>query len=302
MSCHLPANIITNIQFDNQLLLEQILTEQSKRKVKFSHNVRGERAHWVKMAETNAIEQLTHLLSSRANILERFEKLQDELELDNLPQRMECFDISHTAGEATVASCVVMDNQGLVKSDYRKFNIKGITPGDDYAAMQQALMRRYSKLKQHEGKFPDIILIDGGQGQLKQAQEVLEELQISNVTLLGVAKGIDRRPGLERIFLPDSAIPRILPDNSPALLLIQQIRDEAHRFAITAHRHKRNKARQSSILENVAGLGPKRRQRLLKQFGGLQEVARAGVEDLAKVPGISEHLAQRVYDLLHPDL
>ena len=297
----IPSNILVNLSFDGKSLLEEILNGQTGHKVKISDTVRGERAKWIQMALTNAENQLNSLISSRANVLERFEQLQDALKLDSLPQRLECFDISHSSGEATVASCVVMDQQGLVKSDYRKFNITGITPGDDYAAMEQALTRRYSKLKQQDGKFPDIIFIDGGQGQLTSAHKVMEELQINNILLVGVAKGIDRRPGLEKLVLLDSNQSKILPSNSHAQLLIQQIRDEAHRFAITAHRKKRDKARKTSVLEDIPGLGPKRRQRLLKQFGGLQEVEKAGIEDLASVPGISENLAQQVYDLLHLD-
>jgi excinuclease ABC subunit C len=204
-------------------------------------------------------------------------------------------------GEATVASCVVFDTDGPLKSDYRRFNIEGITPGDDYAAMQQALTRRFRRLKEGEGKAPDILFIDGGAGQLRQAEQVLEEMQVAGVTLVGVAKGPTRKPGLEQLILSGQERPLILPANSIALHLIQQIRDEAHRFAITGHRQRRAKARKTSLLEGIAGLGPKRRQQLLKQFGGLQEVARAGVEDLARVSGISRQLAQRIYDALHTE-
>jgi excinuclease ABC subunit C len=214
----------------------------------------------------------------------------------------------------------VLDTTGPVKSDYRRFNIEGITPGDDYAAMHQALLRRYTRLKKGEGKMPDVLLIDGGKGQVSEAAAVMEELQITDVTLVGVAKGPARRPGQEQLILAGATLadsdsdkklsgssllsqdtPRILPADSPALHLIQQIRDEAHRFAITGHRQRRAKARTTSVLEGIPGLGPKRRQTLLKQFGGLQEVARAGVEDLARVPGISKQLAQRVYDVFHVD-
>jgi excinuclease ABC subunit C len=193
-----------------------------------------------------------------------------------------------------------------VKSDYRRFNIEDITPGDDYGAMHQALTRRFTRLKKGEGKLPDILLIDGGKGQLAEAEKVMEALQISGVNLVGVAKGPDRKPGQEALFvsghlLSGKKVPSILPNDSPALHLIQQIRDEAHRFAITGHRQRRAKARNTSVLEDVPGLGPKRRQTLLKQFGGLQEVARAGVEDLANIPGISKQLAQRVYDVFHAD-
>jgi excinuclease ABC subunit C len=214
---------------------------------------------------------------------------------------MECFDISHTFGEAPVASCVVMDTGGPVKSDYRKFNIEGITPGDDYGAMRQALLRRYTRLKKGEGKIPDILFIDGGKGQVSEAEKVLEELQINGLTMVGVAKGSERKPGLETLIVSGQAQPVHLSDVSPALHLIQQIRDEAHRFAISAHRQRRAKARKSSVLEEIPGLGPKRRQLILKQFGGLQQVYRAGVEDLAKLPGISGQLAQRIYDTLHPE-
>jgi excinuclease ABC subunit C len=204
-------------------------------------------------------------------------------------------------GEATVASCVVFDSEGPNKSDYRRYNIEGITPGDDFAAMKQALMRRYTKIKDGEGAVPDILFIDGGKGQLKQAGEVLQELQIPDITVIGIAKGPERKAGEEDLFLLGHSTPFILPADSRALHLIQQIRDEAHRFAITGHRQRRAKARQHSVLEDIKGLGPKRRQRLLKQFGGLQGVSRAGKEDLARVEGISPALAERIYDVLHGD-
>jgi excinuclease ABC subunit C len=253
------------------------------------------------MAVANAQNALDAQLANKATVLHRFEALQDALGLDTPPQRLECFDISHTMGEATVASCVVLDTSGPVKSDYRRFNIEGITPGDDYAAMHQALSRRYTRLKKGEGKLPDILLIDGGKGQVAEAAAVLEELQVSGVGLVGVAKGPDRKPGQEVLIMPGRKAPTVLAADSPALHLIQQIRDEAHRFAITGHRQRRAKARNTSVLEGIAGLGPKRRQQLLKQFGGLQEVARAGVEDLASIPGISKQLAQRVYDVFHAE-
>ena len=282
-------------------VLTHILDEQSGHKVTISSRVRGERARWVSLAESNAHAALAAHLSTKANVLKRFELLQDALGLDDLPQRMECFDISHTMGEATVASCVVMDTNGPLKSDYRKFNIEGVTAGDDYGAMHQALMRRYTRLKKGEGKIPDILFIDGGKGQVTEAEKVLEELQINGLTLVGVAKGSDRKPGLETLIVSGRTQPVHLPETSPALHLIQQIRDEAHRFAISAHRNRRSKARKSSILEEIPGLGPKRRQLILKQFGGLQQLYRVGVEDLAKLPGISGQLAQRIYDTLHPE-
>jgi excinuclease ABC subunit C len=263
--------------------------------------LRGDRARWLQLATTNAEQALASHLANKLNIMTRFEMLQEALELDDLPQRIECFDISHTMGEATVASCVVFDTNGALKSDYRRFNIDGITPGDDYAAMHQALTRRFKRLKEGEGKYPDILLIDGGKGQLSQAEAVLEELQVIGVILIGVAKGPTRKPGVEQLILSGQESPIILPADSPARHLIQQVRDEAHRFAITGHRQRRAKARRTSPLEGIPGLGPKRRQQLLRQFGGLQEVARAGVEDLTKVKGISRQLAQGIYDAFHAD-
>jgi excinuclease ABC subunit C len=297
----IPGEIITNVPVEDRTVLAKVLSEHAARKVLLSSNVRGERAKWVGMAETNARAALGARLSSKANTAKRFEYLQDALSLESAPQRMECFDISHTFGEATVASCVVMDMNGLVKSDYRKFNIDGINPGDDYGAMRQALTRRYTRLKKGEGKIPDLLFIDGGKGQLSEAQKVLEELQVSAVTIIGIAKGPDRKPGMETLFVGDERREIHLSPDSPALHLIQQIRDEAHRFAITAHKQRRAKARKASVLEGIEGLGPKRRQLVLKRFGGLQEVARAGVEDLAELPGISRQLAQRIFDTLHPD-
>ncbi len=253
------------------------------------------------MAVNNAHSALQSRASRQAGQGQRLEALQQALDLDAVPERMECFDISHTRGEATVASCVVFDQEGPVKSDYRRFNIADIEPGDDYAAMRQALERRYLRLKRGEGSIPDLLLIDGGPGQVRQAVEVLEELQVDGVTVLGISKGPDRRPGEEKLYLPERDETVILPPDSVALHLLQQIRDEAHRFAITGHRTRRGKARQRSQLDDVPGLGPKRRQNILKQFGGLKAVSRAGVDDLARVPGISRELAQRVYDTFHGD-
>lgn len=296
-----PTEILVNQPLEDQQLLEEVLGEQAGRKVTISHNLRGDRARWVQMAVTNVEDSLRRHLASKSGMRQRYEALQDALGLDGLPQRLECFDISHTMGEATVASCVVFNDEGALKSDYRRFNIEGITGGDDYAAMHQALTRRYTRLKEGEGKLPDILFIDGGKGQLAEARKVLEELQVSDVVLVGVAKGPERKPGLETLFLYGHDQPIILPTDSPALHLIQQIRDEAHRFAITGHRQRRAKARSKSPLEGIPGVGPKRRRDLLKQFGGWQEVARAGVDDLLKVKGISRDLAQKIYDTLHPE-
>jgi excinuclease ABC subunit C len=297
----IPAEILLSHEPAEREILEAVLQEQAGHRVALAHKLRGDRARWVEMARANAQAAIRAQLSTQASLLKRFELLQDALGLESLPQRLECFDISHTMGEATVASCVVMDTQGPVKSDYRRFNIEDITPGDDYAAMRQALTRRYTRLKKGEGKLPDILFIDGGKGQLSQAEAVLEELQINGVMLVGVAKGPARKAGQEVLVLSGQEAPIILPSDSPALHVVQQVRDEAHRFAITGHRQRRAKARNTSVLEGISGLGPKRRQQLLKQFGGLQEVARAGVEDLASIPGISKQLAQRVYDAFHAD-
>jgi excinuclease ABC subunit C len=216
------------------------------------------------------------------------------------PMRMECFDISHTQGEATVASCVVFDSNGALKSEYRRFNIEGIQPGDDYAAMHQALTRRF-KRGMEEGKLPDVLLIDGGKGQVAQALNVLQSLQVPPITIVGVAKGEGRKAGLETLILEQGTQRLALPENSKALHLIQQIRDEAHRFAITGHRARRQKARTQSPLEQIKGLGAKRRQLLLKQFGGLRAIERASIEELAKVPGISRELASKIYDFFNGD-
>ena len=294
-----PNEVLVNQALEDKEWLESVLAEQAGRKVSINHKVRGDRARWLEMAQTNLKEALMRQLMNKSGLQQRYQALQEGLGLDDLPQRLECFDISHTQGEATVASCVVFDQDGPRKSDYRRFNIENITPGDDYAAMHQALTRRYTRLKKGEGKLPDILFIDGGKGQLSQARDVINELQVTEVTLVGIAKGEGRKPGLETLFLSGQSEPIILPADSPALHLIQQIRDEAHRFAITGHRQRRDKARGKSPLEGISGVGAKRRRDLLTQFGGWQEVARAGVNDLAKVKGISLELAQRIYDAFH---
>ena len=294
-----PSEIILSRSLEDQLLIEEVLTAQSGRRVRLCSQVRGERARWLKMAKGNADLALRARLSSRMDMETRLTALQQALKLPALPERMECFDISHTQGEAAVASCVVFNEQGPLKSDYRRFNIEGITGGDDYAALRQALERRYRRIKKGEVPLPDLLLIDGGMGQLATVHGILQELSISGLTLLGVAKGADRKAGMEQLFLLGRKSPIILAPDSPALHLIQQIRDEAHRFAITAHRQRRSKKRNRSVLEDIPGIGPKRRQRLLKQFGGLQELSRAGVEDLASVEGVSRVLAEQIYLAFH---
>ncbi len=287
--------------------MQQAISEQMGRQVRLTHQVRGDRARWIKMAMNNAEIALKTRLNSRAGMLKRFEALQQILQLEELPTRIECFDISHTQGEATVASCVVFTLEGAYKQDYRRFNIEGIEPGDDYAAMRQAIQRRYAKLKKSsedansDAKMPDILLIDGGKGQLRQAVEVMDQLQIDSILLIGVAKGEGRKAGLEKLVFSDGRGDVYLPQDSIAFHLILNVRDEAHRFAISGHRAKREKARRTSPLEAIPGLGPKRRQNLIKHFGGLQGVQQAGVEDLAKVPGISRNLAQIIYDVLRSE-
>ena len=295
----IPARVYLSHAVDDRLLLEQAFSQQAGTKVQITVATRGAPTRWVDMAKVNAAEALRRWLAGKVDMRGRFEALREALTLDAVPERMECFDISHTMGEAPVASCVVFDQNGPVSSDYRRFNIEDIAPGDDYGALSQALTRRYRRVKEGEGKFPDLLLIDGGKGQLSAAEAVLQELQIEGLRLVAVAKGRERKPGKEQLFLSGHSGATILPADSPALHLIQQIRDEAHRFAITGHRQRRGRARTASSLEQIPGVGSKRRQTLLKNLGGLREVAKAGVEDLARVPGISRELAQRIYDNFH---
>ncbi|MFR0690727.1 excinuclease ABC subunit UvrC [Enterobacterales bacterium AE_CKDN230030158-1A_HGKHYDSX7] len=297
----LPNELIVNAVHADFPILASAIEASRGRLLEISHRVRSTRARWQQLAVTNAEQALAARLANRQHMAARFDALGEALDLPEPPQRLECFDISHSSGEATVASCVVFGPEGALKSDYRRFNIEGITGGDDYAAMHQALTRRFSRLKEGEGKMPDILLVDGGKGQLAMAQEVLQELAVVGLTLLGVAKGVTRKPGLETLYLNDAEHEFTLPADSPALHLIQQIRDEAHRFAITGHRARRGKARRTSTLEDVAGVGPKRRRDLLKHFGGLQELGRASIEEIAKAPGISKKLAEQIYAALHSE-
>lgn len=291
----IPEQIIIPKKIHDQTWLMQTLAERAQHKVKLIDKPTTEKRQWLALAVENAKLALSAHLADKLAFYKQLINLQNALHLDNLPQRLECFDISHTLGEATVAACVVFDQQGPRKMDYRRFNIEGITPGDDYAAMRQALMRRYKHLKTAEENLPDILLIDGGKGQLKQAEQVLEALQINGILLIGVAKGPGRKSGLERLFLSSKAAPICLPADSLALQAILSIRDEAHRFAITGHRGRRAKKRQTSLLESIPGIGAKRRRELLRQFGGLQALQSASAEDIAKVPGISFSLAKRIY-------
>ena len=296
-----PSELIVNVQHDDLPTLASAIASQRGRQPEISVRVRGTRAKWQQLALTNAEQALGARLANRQHLAARFEALADALDFAEPLQRLECFDISHSSGEATVASCVVFGPEGPLKSDYRRYNIEGITGGDDYAAMHQALTRRFSKVKDGEGKRPDILLIDGGKGQLAMAQAVMQELGLTDQTLLGVAKGVTRKPGLETLYLNDAEHEFTLPADSPALHLIQQVRDEAHRFAITGHRARRGKARRTSSLEDVPGIGPKRRRDLLKHFGGLQELGRASIDEIAKAPGISKKLAESIYAVLHSE-
>ena len=295
----IPNEIITSESIENEEFIVELLQGLAGRNVKISHQVKTSKASWLKMAKNNVSQLLTSRLQAKTHLQKRMQVLMDELGLDKLPLRMECFDISHFQGEETVASCVVFEQGEAKKSDYRRFNIKGVTKGDDYAAIEQAVRRRFERLVKEDAKLPDLLLIDGGKGQLHQAQQVLEDLELAQVTLIGVAKGSDRKVGMEQIFFPTEAIARRLDDDSPGLHLIQAIRDEAHRFAITAHRGKRDKKRRTSTLEGIVGVGAKRRKALIQHFGGLQEVKRAGIEDIKKVEGINVKLAEEIYDFLH---
>ena len=295
-----PAQLIISHPVADSDILESVLSEQAGHKVSIHATVRGERARWLDMARSNADLALAQRLSTRAGQLERFESLTQALELDAMPERIECFDISHTQGEATVGSCVVFNREGPARREYRRFDIKGVTPGDDYAAMHQALTRRYTRLLQEERTLPDLVLIDGGRGQLSVAESVFETLGIANVALVAVGKGPARRAGEETLILSyQGGDTRHLASDSAALHLIQHVRDESHRHAIAGHRGKRGRARTRSVLEDIKGLGAKRRQALLTYFGGLQALQRASVEEIARVPGISRTLGQSVYDFFH---
>lgn len=295
----LPAEIILNTDIEERSLLEQVLTEQADRKIAIKSSVRSTRSNWLEVAERTAEQNLAGRVAALASLASRFEKLGEMLDLDEAPQRLECFDISHSSGEATVASCVVFDHSGPVKSDYRRFNIEGVTAGDDYAAMAQALKRRYTRLQQGEGKQPDILFVDGGKGQLRKAKSILDELGVIDVAVVGIAKGVTRKPGLETLFLAHDNGEQELAAEQSVLHLIQQIRDESHRFAITGHKQRRDKKRRTSPLESIEGVGPKRRRELLKYFGGLREIEQASVHDLVKVPTISRKLAETIYSALH---
>ncbi|MBV7297109.1 excinuclease ABC subunit UvrC [Enterovibrio sp. NIFS-20-8] len=295
----IPTSILVGQDLGDELdTLAKALSDIAGRKVSLQSKPRGARARFLKLAQTNAATALTSKINHKMTIHNRFSVLSETLELDSV-KRMECFDISHTMGEQTVASCVVFNQDGPLKQEYRRYNITGITGGDDYAAMAQVLERRYSKQADPE-KIPDIILIDGGKGQLNRAWQVVKPLMADwpkHPLMLGVAKGTTRRPGLETLIKVNGE-EFSLPSDSPALHLIQHIRDESHNHAISGHRARRAKARKSSVLQEIEGVGPKRRQALLKYMGGIQELKRASVEEIAKVPGISRVLAEKIHSSL----
>lgn len=295
----IPSQIILSHTLPDQQWLCDTLNEVSHRQIHLTAKPRGLRSKWVKMALENASLALQSRLREQTENHARLVALQQALNLDSLPTRLECFDVSHTSGEKTVASCVVFDINGPRNSDYRRFNITDITPGDDYAAMKQALTRRYTKLKKGEGIIPDVLFIDGGKGQMTQAKEVLQECQVTGLTLVGIAKGPERKAGEETLWINDDEIPLALASDNLAHHLIQHIRDEAHRFAISGHRARRAKAQTQSILESIPGIGQKRRAALLNHFGGLQGVKNASQDELIRVTGINEELAALIYAAFH---
>jgi excinuclease ABC subunit C len=293
-----PARVIADGVEDAPALAE-VLSDVAGRAVQVVTRPQGEARLWLEMARRNAEMAVVTRLAAQATQEARAAALTEFLAAESPIARIECFDISHTMGEATVASCVVHDKGGMQPAEYRRFNVRDVAAGDDYGAMRYALEVRYRKLAEGEGRTPDLILIDGGLGQLNAAQGVMQDLGLAGIAMVGVAKGEERKPGLEQLFIAGEAEPRRLPPDHPALHLIQQVRDEAHRFAITGHRARRGKARTASRLEDIGAIGPKRRQKLLAHFGGLQGVAAASIDDLARVEGISRKLAERIYNELH---
>ncbi|WMQ73706.1 MAG: UvrABC system protein C [Sodalis sp.] len=296
----LPGEILLDFTLPEKMLLAALLSEQAGKKIQIQTQPRGDRVRYLKLASTNAATALVAKLSQQSTLHQRLAALAELLGIEQV-NRIECFDISHTMGEQTIASCVVFDGNGPVRAEYRRYNINGITPGNDYAAMDQVLRRRYGKALE-EKKIPDVVIIDGGKGQLGMAKAVLEELDVpwdkSRVVLLGVAKGVDRKAGLEMLFLEPHNKRMALPPDSPALHMIQHIRDDSHNHAITGHRNKRAKVKNTSALELIAGVGPRRRQSLLKYMGGLQSLRNASVEEIAQVPGISDALAEKIFHAL----
>lgn len=294
-----PGDIVVSESLADEALIAEVYSQTAGRRVRIQSSPRGQRRKMIEAAVRNARQALQMRLAGKANVTAQFESLQSLLQLEEIPGSVECFDISHTAGNQTVGSCVVFDAEGPVKSRYRRYNLKGITPGDDYAAMQQVLMRRYGRLQAEEGVLPDLLIIDGGKGQLSQAAGVLNEFGLNDIPLMGIAKGKSRRAGHEEWIIASPTRSLRPGPESPASHLVQQIRDEAHRFAITGHRGQRQKAATRSRLEKIPGIGAGRRRALLTHFGGLQGVMKAGEEELSSVPGISKNLAKEIFRALH---
>lgn len=295
-----PSSLALSHDLNDAAALSQAISKAHGKVISLTTNVRALKAKWIAMALDTARQNLNAHLNDKASIKSKFVALKNVLNFEDEIHRVECFDISHSSGELTVGSCVVFDQEGAAKRDYRRFNIEGITRGDDYAAMEQVLTRRYSRLLKESKALPDLVLIDGGRGQLNKAIAVMEEVGVAGIPLIGVAKGTTRKPGFETLVFPDGA-ERVIDSTDPALHLIQQIRDEAHRFAITGHKQRRDKARLTSTLEDIPGVGAKRRRELIRFFGGLQEVKKAGVAELSQVPGVSKGLAQEIYSFLNSE-
>ena len=294
----MPKTVVVAVPESDAELLAEALTARAGRRVEVACQVRGQRARWVGMATDNARMSLASFVADRQNVLGRFVALQAALAWEDIPQRLECFDISHSAGEATVASCVVFDAEGPRKSDYRRYNIEGVPRGDDYGAIEQVMRRRYTKLVEGEGALPDVVIIDGGAGQLGRAVEVLQGLQVKDIAVLGIAKGPTRKAGFETILLAGHG-ELSLPETGGAMHLLQHIRDEAHRFAISGHRGRRQKKRRRSVLDDIDGVGPRRKRELLAHFGSVASIQGASVEEIAKVPGVSRKLAANIHGSLH---
>ena len=294
----IPKSVIASSPMDDRDLLAGALSDRAGHRIEVACNVRGRRARWARMAADNAELSLNAMAADRKQLLSRFVELQAALGLEDVPRRLECFDISHAGGEATVASCVVFDTEGPLKSDYRRFNVEGVTSGDDYGAIEQAIRRRYTRLARGEGVLPDVLVIDGGVGQVNRATDVLGELQVDDIPVLGIAKGPTRKPGLETV-VQAGGVPLTLAANGPALHLLQHVRDEAHRFAIAGHRGRRQKQRRRSVLDDIPGIGPRRKRELLAHFGSVASIKGASSEEISKVPGVSRKLAAEIHGSLH---
>ncbi len=297
-NCHTPSQIVTDTRIENQMWLMKSLSIQHQKKISLTHHPNKIQSSWLKLASQNALQALEQFTRSKNVQRKQREALQNILKLSKLPERIECFDVSHTGGENTVAACIVFNLQGPLKSEYRSFNLQNITPGDDYAGMKQALSRHYKKSIQRN-TLPDLLIIDGGKGQLTQAIEVLTSLELINkIDVIAIAKGPTRKPGDETFFVTERKISFVLPADDSSVHLLQKIRDEAHRFAITRHRRKRAKVYQKTSIENIPSIGLQRRRLLLTQFGGLQGLKAASVQTLCELKGISTVLAQKIHAAL----